>query len=61
MTDSGSTTLSSLSACADEELFGRGRDGDHRAYEVVCARHSYLAGRLIRQVGLGAERSAARC
>lgn len=47
--------LTALRVLPDDALLERGRDGDWRAYDVLCARHSYLATRFARQLGLGAE------
>lgn len=37
----------------DAELLIRARSGEHMAFDILCARHSYAARRLARQLGLG--------
>lgn len=51
----GQSVLPVLRVLQDAELWIRARNGERLAYEVLCSRHTYLAGRFARQLGLGAK------
>lgn len=52
---SSQSALPLLRVLQDGELWVRGRDGERLVYEVLCSRHSYLAGRFARKLGFGIE------